>query len=175
MVFVKVAEDELVGRFDPQRVAFMPLRPDLTNPLAAGRTLGVAALSMPHYGTTTLDPGTLLDPAEDFALFLHLHIAGLTIGTSGNPHIGKAVTVSDADSIAEAILAPVAPASWTVLQRGPRRLWDTVEHATRLWDTLEHPDRSRYGITAAGYDADDTKQYVWLDEPDGPYSWPMPL
>jgi hypothetical protein len=40
---------------------------------------------------------------------------------------------------------------------------------------LEHPDRSRYGITAAGYDADDTRQYVWLDEPDGPYSWPMPL
>jgi len=172
MVLTKTADDEVIGRFDAIRVAFMPLRPQLGNPLSTDRTLGTAALAMPHYGTTSLDPAVLVEPDDDFALFLRLHVAGLVVGTADNPRLGRSVTVSDAGSIAEAALAPAGEATWTVLQRGPRRLWDTVEYAARLWESLGHPDRSRYGITAL----DDTaRQFVWLDDPDGPYSWPMPL
>ncbi|HSV67936.1 MAG TPA: methyltransferase domain-containing protein [Mycobacteriales bacterium] len=172
LVLSKSADDEVVGRFDPVRVAFMPMRPELTNPLATAGTLGSAAALMAAYGTTDSDPTALVDPADDLALFLHLHIPGLTIGSCTHPHLGEAVTLSDAGSIAEAALSSAGPGRWTVLQRGPRRLWDTAEHAVRLWETLGRPARSRLGITALD---DTTRQYVWLDEPDGPYSWPMPL
>jgi protein-L-isoaspartate(D-aspartate) O-methyltransferase len=170
MVLTKTAGDEVVGRFDPARVRFMPLRRELSSPLAGGGELGGGVLAMAHYGTTDLDPAQFIEPVDDFALFLHLHIAGLNLGTTEHPTLGKAVTVADGKSIAEVPLT--ADDRWTVLQRGPRRLWDTVEHAARLWERLGRPDRSRYGITALD---DPTRQFVWLDDPDGPYSWPMPL
>jgi protein-L-isoaspartate(D-aspartate) O-methyltransferase len=172
MVLDKTADDEVSGRFDPQRASFMPLRTALDSPLPTPRVLSPAALAMPHYGTTDLDPNPLVDPAEDLILFLHLHIPGLTIGASDNQVLGKTVGVSDPTSSAEAALVAVAPQTWTVIQRGPRRLWDTIEHATRLWHTLGQPSRQRLGITALD---DIGRQYVWLDDPDGPYSWPMPL
>lgn len=171
-VFDKTADDEVTGRFDPARAAFMPLRVDLEHPLATPRVLAPAALAMPHYGTTSLDPARLAGVNDDFALFLHLHIPGMEIGTGENPLLGKTVAVSDLDSIAAAGLTPTTEGTWPVTQRGPRRLWDTIEHATRLWEALGHPGRDRYGITAL--DRTD-RQYVWLDDPDGPYSWPMPL
>lgn len=60
---------------------------------------------------------------------------------------------------------------WPVIQRGPLRIWDTIETAVTLWDHLNEPDISRFGVSALD---DITRQYVWLDDPDGPYSW-MPL
>lgn len=172
IVLTKTADDEVTGRFDPARVAFMPLRTDLNHPLATPRVLAPAALAMPHYGTTNLNPAGLVDVSDDFALFLHLHIPGLNIGPGDNPPLGKSVAVSDPDSMAAAGLTATEEGVWPVIQRGPRRLWDTIEHATRLWDTLSWPGRERYGITAL--DRID-RQYVWLDDPDGPFSWPMPL
>lgn len=172
MVLNKIADDEMEGRFDHARIAFMPLRHDVDNPLGPGRTLGLSALLMPHYGTTAVDPSLLIDLDDELALFLHLHIAGLVVGTTCNPREGHAVTVTDATSSAEVPTNATAPSTWQTLQRGPHRLWDTVEHATRLWQTLGAPRRSRYGITAL---TDTARQFVWLDEPLGPYSWPMPL
>jgi hypothetical protein len=172
MVLAKTEDDEVTGRFDPTRTAFMPLRADLNHPLATPRVIAPNALAMPHYGTTTLDPKRLADISDDFALFLHLHIPGLEIGPGEDPTQGKTVAASDPDSMAAAALAPIGPGLWPVTQRGPRRLWDTIEHATRLWETLGHPGRDRFGITAT--DRTD-RQYVWLDDPDGTYSWPMPL
>ncbi|MGH3624670.1 MAG: hypothetical protein ACRDQ5_23260 [Sciscionella sp.] len=43
---------------------------------------------------------------------------------------------------------PREDGTWQVLQRGPRRLWDTLEHATATWLTLDRPDRTRLGVTA---------------------------
>jgi protein-L-isoaspartate(D-aspartate) O-methyltransferase len=172
MILRKTADDEVTGWFDPTRAAFMPLRTDPDNPLETPRILSPAAQAMPHYGTTNLDPAGLVDVSHDFALFLHLHIPGLNLGPGDNPPLGKSVTVSDPDSMAAAGLTAAQEGAWPVIQRGQRRLWDTIEHATRLWDTLGRPGRDRYGITAL--DRAD-RQYVWLDDQDGPYSWPMPL
>jgi methyltransferase of ATP-grasp peptide maturase system len=49
----------------------------------------------------------------------------------------------------------------TVEQRGPRRLWDDLEHAYARWEALGSPDRSRLGltITQAG------SHLLWLDSP----------
>lgn len=129
-------------------------------------------MAMPHYGTTTLDPSILVNPDPDFVLFCHLHIPGLVVGTSRPPNGQATVTVPDNNANADVILEAAKSSTWTVIQRGPRRLWDTIEHASRLWPHVGKPKRDRYGITAL--DRAD-RQFVWLDNPDGPYSWPMPL
>ena len=73
--------------------------------------------------------------------------------------------------MAEAHLAPGTDATWKVVQRGPRRLWDTIEHAVTAFQALGRPDRSRFGVTALD---DSDSQYVWLDEPNGAHSFPLP-
>ena len=172
MVLRKTAEDEVVGRFDQQRISFMPLRTCLDSPLATPHVLAAAALAMAHYGTTTLDPAALVEVSDEFTFFLHLHIPGFNIGAGDDDRLGETVAVSDQTSMARTALAAAEPGRWTVIQRGPRRLWDTIEHATRLWEALGRPGRDRFGITAL--DRVD-RQFVWLDDPDGPYSWPLPL
>ncbi len=57
-----------------------------------------------------------------------------------------------------------------MIQRGPRPLWATIEHATAAFDTLGRPARTRIGVTALD---DPERQYSWLDAPDGAHSWPL--
>ncbi|MGW2708366.1 methyltransferase domain-containing protein, partial [Streptomyces sp. NPDC001356] len=41
--------------------------------------------------------------------------------------------------------------------------------AYALWDREGEPGRGRYGVTVAGEHA-----WAWLDDPRGPYAWPLP-
>jgi protein-L-isoaspartate(D-aspartate) O-methyltransferase len=41
--------------------------------------------------------------------------------------------------------------------------------ALALWERERMPSRERYGITVSGETA-----WAWLDDPEGPYSWPLP-
>ncbi|GGZ17935.1 methyltransferase domain-containing protein [Streptomyces poonensis] len=41
--------------------------------------------------------------------------------------------------------------------------------ALALWDREGRPVRERYGITVS-----DERAWAWLDDPEGPYSWPLP-
>lgn len=68
---------------------------------------------------------------------------------------------------AEAQLAAGEDGTWEVVQRGPRRLWDTIEHAVTAFEALDRPDRTRFGVTALD---DPHRQYVWLDDPNGAHS-----
>ncbi|WDG31277.1 ATP-grasp peptide maturase system methyltransferase [Streptomyces sp. CA-278952] len=58
---------------------------------------------------------------------------------------------------------------WTVVQRGPVRLWDRVETAIRLWQAAGEPHQEGFGITvsAAG-------QRVWIGSEDGT-GWDLPM
>lgn len=38
-----------------------------------------------------------------------------------------------------------------------------------LWERENRPVRERYGVTVSGADA-----WAWLDDPKGPYAWPLP-
>ncbi|GGW37027.1 O-methyltransferase [Streptomyces lucensis JCM 4490] len=38
-----------------------------------------------------------------------------------------------------------------------------------LWEREGEPDRGRYGVTVAG-----ERAWAWLDDPEGPYLWPLP-
>ncbi|MET8829959.1 methyltransferase domain-containing protein [Streptomyces sp. NPDC004610] len=43
------------------------------------------------------------------------------------------------------------------------------QDAYALWEHEGRPPRERYGITVAG-----DRAWSWLDEPEGPYTWPLP-
>ncbi|MFB7919318.1 ATP-grasp peptide maturase system methyltransferase [Streptomyces sp. NPDC056061] len=58
---------------------------------------------------------------------------------------------------------------WTVIQRGPIKLWNVVEDSIALWESQGSPHLSGFGATITP----DT-QKVWLGEPQGP-SWTLPI
>ncbi|MFD0315047.1 methyltransferase domain-containing protein [Streptomyces flavalbus] len=43
------------------------------------------------------------------------------------------------------------------------------QEAYALWEREGQPGRGRYGITVVG-----DREWAWLDDPEGPYSWPLP-
>lgn len=167
LVLDKTAPDEVTGRIDPYPAWFMPLREHADSPLGLGQSTGFTAAGMAHYGTTALDPASLLADDPGLALFLWLHLPGLRVA-GGEP--SGSVVAHTADALAEAQLAPGEDGTWQVVQRGPRRLWDTIEHAVTAFEALGRPDRSRFGVTALD---DPNSQYVWLDDPNGAHSFPL--
>jgi protein-L-isoaspartate(D-aspartate) O-methyltransferase len=171
LVLDKTAPDEVTGRLDPYRVSFMPLRDEINNPLPSRSPWGRVAGQMPAYGTTGMDPAIIREGDPDLLLWLHLHIPGLRIGGLEAPG-RSAVSLSRPGAIADVELEPSRPGLWPVQQRGQARLWDTAEIAVALWEDLGKPGRHRLGVTALD---DVDRQYVWLDDPSGPYSWPMPV
>ncbi|WP_405816858.1 methyltransferase domain-containing protein [Streptomyces sp. NBC_01390] len=44
------------------------------------------------------------------------------------------------------------------------------QEAYALWEREDRPVRERYGITVSG-----DQEWAWLDEPTGPYAWPLPV
>ncbi|MGH3936732.1 MAG: methyltransferase domain-containing protein [Pseudonocardiaceae bacterium] len=168
LVLDKTAPDEVTGRIDPYPAWFMPLRGHADSPLGPGQSTGFTTTGMAHYGTTATDPATLLTDDADLALFLWLHLPGLRL--AGGQPCGS-VVAHTADALAEAQLTPDRNGTWQVVQRGRRRLWDTIEHAVTAFEALGRPDRSRYGVTALD---DPNSQYVWLDDPNGAHSFPLP-
>ncbi|MET9622186.1 methyltransferase domain-containing protein [Streptomyces sp. NPDC006464] len=45
---------------------------------------------------------------------------------------------------------------------------DTRE-ALSLWQRERRPERERFGVTVR-----EARQWAWLDDPEGPYAWPLP-
>ncbi|MFF7789320.1 methyltransferase domain-containing protein [Streptomyces sp. NPDC007991] len=43
------------------------------------------------------------------------------------------------------------------------------QEAHSLWEQEGRPRRERYGITVSG-----DREWAWLDDPEGPYAWPLP-
>lgn len=176
LVLNKTAPDEVTGHFDTTSVGFMPLRHDVHSPLGPGESATSTASGMAHYGTTTTDPRRVHEAHPDLALFCQLHVPGLqlaydTDSPSTDPAHATRIIAHTTDALANVSFHP-DNGRWPVIQRGPHRIWDTLETALALWDHLHQPDISRLGISALD---NIHRQYVWLDDPDGPYSWPLPL
>ncbi|MGH3622784.1 MAG: methyltransferase domain-containing protein [Sciscionella sp.] len=177
LILDKTAPDEVTGHFDHQQVGFMPLRPDVEDPLGPGETIGLGGSGMACYGTTTTDPRRVHEAGRDLLLFCQLHVPGLQLGYdtdsehSTDPARAIRIIVHTTDATAN-VAFQADEGRWPVIQKGTHRIWDTIETAVRTWDHLGQPDVSRLGVCALD---DIDRQYVWLDDPDGPYSWPMPL
>ena len=44
-----------------------------------------------------------------------------------------------------------------------------MREALSLWQRERRPERERFGVTVSG-----GRQWAWLDDPEGPYAWPLP-
>ncbi|MGH3720962.1 MAG: methyltransferase domain-containing protein [Pseudonocardiaceae bacterium] len=177
IVLDKTAPDEVTGHFDHNNMGFMPLRHDRQSPFGPGEAASPTVSGMAHYGTTTTDPRRVHEASPGLALFCQLHVPGLRLGyntdspQSTDRSHATMIIAHTADAVAS-VSFHAENGKWPVVQRGPCRIWDTIETAMALWDHLRQPDVSRLGVSALD---NINRQYVWLDDPDGPYSWPMPL
>lgn len=75
----------------------------------------------------------------------------------------------DVSTGSQARTMPGPDGGWTVVQRGPVRLWDRVEAAIGLWQAAREPHQEGFGVTVSA-----TRQRVWIGAEDGP-GWDLPV
>ncbi|MFJ6573119.1 ATP-grasp peptide maturase system methyltransferase [Streptomyces sp. NPDC091292] len=144
------------GRFLPGFTSFMPARPHDRPPRPA----------------LALLPGeerpSLIDPAI-IATWTGSWVAQLAAPSAERLGDGAEQILWDVSTGSQARTSPGPDGGWTVVQRGPVRLWDRVEHAVLVWQSAGAPHQDGFGITvsAAG-------QRVWIGTEDGP-GWDLPI
>ncbi|MEU8543464.1 ATP-grasp peptide maturase system methyltransferase [Streptomyces sp. NPDC048717] len=147
---------EATGRFLPGYTSFMIARPHDRPPRPA------LALLPGDERPSLIDPTKLGDWTGSW-------VAQLAAPSAERMGAGAEQILWDVSTGSQARTAPDGKGGWTVVQRGPVRLWDRVEQAVRDWQAAGEPHQERFGITvsAAG-------QRVWLDGEDGP-GWDLPI
>ncbi|WP_405004172.1 ATP-grasp peptide maturase system methyltransferase [Kitasatospora purpeofusca] len=147
---------EATGRFLPGFTSFMIARPH----------------DRPPRPTLALLPGeeraSRIDPAK-LDTWTGSWIAQLAAPSAERMGSGAQQILSDVATGSQARTVPDPAGGWTVVQRGPLRLWDQVETAVETWRAAGEPHQVGFGITvsAAG-------QRVWLGTEDGP-GWDLPI
>lgn len=168
--------DEVIGPILPVGGHFMWVRPGVDNPHRPHEHTAPASRAEDSRTTTRLDPSALVDD-DGFRFLLQLQLPGARSFRRGRVHDpslreerdGLVVTAADG-SRAEIFTEPEPEGTRCVVQSGLRRLWDTVEATERLWRDLGKPTSDRFGIVA-----NDSTQFVWLDDDHNWYRWPLPL
>ncbi|WP_411079069.1 ATP-grasp peptide maturase system methyltransferase [Streptomyces sp. cmx-18-6] len=144
------------GRFLPGYTSFMIARPH----------------DRPPRPTLELLPGeeraSRIDPAV-IGSWTGSWVAQLAAPAAERMGAGAEQILWDVSTGSQARTAPGPDGGWTVVQRGPVRLWDRVEAAIRLWQAAGEPHQDGFGVTvsAAG-------QRVWIGAEDGP-GWDLPV
>lgn len=151
---------------------------------ASGRFLGTAGYFMP---LRTAGVGATAPPSPDQAAGREPRLVRYPVGgTVFHQHVRFLLTVAAPDirfgqhgpHITD-VLAVDGKGSWarvnnlpdgthTVIEGGPRNLWQEIEELADLWHALGRPSRDRYGIAI-----DKGGQRIWLDEPEGPQAWTL--
>ncbi|WP_033258569.1 MULTISPECIES: ATP-grasp peptide maturase system methyltransferase [Kitasatospora] len=147
---------EATGRFLPGYTSFMIARPHDRPPRPT------LALLPGEERPSQIDPAKLDDWTGGW-------IAQLAAPSAERMGAGAEQILWDVSTGSQARTTPNTDGGWTVVQRGPVRLWDRVERAVQQWQTANEPHQERFGITvsAAG-------QRVWLGAEDGP-GWDLPI
>lgn len=159
------------GRFLPDFGGFMPVRSDHRHD-AADRAFRNAEDAHGEQRHTSLPADIVTDEASPFEFF-----AALTLPGGGWDYL---VFVPDDGSPPETWIAQ-GDGSWvchttgtegthTVCQGGPTRLWNRIETAYQEWHRLGQPAREQFGLTVHN-----GRHTVWLDHPDGPHQWELPV
>ncbi|HEY3477432.1 MAG TPA: methyltransferase domain-containing protein [Streptomyces sp.] len=143
------------GRFLSTPAFFVPLRGP------AGRA---PMLPPPDEAETVRDTGT---PPRVVGNDLFRFLLTLVVGPLD---IVWSPTTGDAHLMAADGSTARATTEGTVHLTGPRDLWSLAESAHTLFREYDHPARARFGLTVEG-----GRQSTWLDSPDGPHRWDMPL
>lgn len=150
-------EGGAAGRFLPGYTSFMMARSHDRPPHGPFELLpGVQRSSR-------IDPATLDDWSGRF-------VAQLAAPSAERLGLGVEQILLDVATGSQARTRPAENGDgWTVVQRGPLKLWDSVEDAVKTWQNAGSPHLSEFGLTITP-DA----QRVWLGTPDGP-SWVLPV
>ncbi|MFJ8473125.1 ATP-grasp peptide maturase system methyltransferase [Kitasatospora sp. NPDC094011] len=147
---------EAAGRFLPGYTSFMIARPH----------------DRPPRQSLSLLPGderpTRIDP-ETISTWTGSWVAQLAAPSAERMGAGAHQILSDVATGSQARTAPTPDGGWTVVQRGPLRLWDQVETAVEAWQDAGEPHQEGFGITISP-----SGQRVWIGHENGP-GWNLPI
>ncbi|MBC3991889.1 methyltransferase [Streptomyces sp. AC563] len=147
---------EATGRFLPGYTSFMIARPHDRPPRPA------LALLPGDERPSEIDPTKLDDWTGGW-------VAQLAAPSAERLGTGSEQILWDVSTGSQARTAPSPDGGWTVVQRGPVRLWDQVERAVRQWQAAGEPHQEEFGITISP-----VGQRVWLGTEAGP-GWDLPI
>ncbi|MET8539942.1 ATP-grasp peptide maturase system methyltransferase [Kitasatospora sp. NPDC004799] len=147
---------EATGRFLPGYTSFMIARPHDRPPRP------VLALLPGAERASRIDPAKLDTWTGSWVAQLAAPSAE-RLGAGGQQILSDVATGSQARTI------PDPDGGWTVVERGPLRLWDQVETAVEAWQRAGEPPQDAFGITVST-----AGQRVWLGGEDGP-GWNLPV
>ncbi|WP_405985650.1 ATP-grasp peptide maturase system methyltransferase [Streptomyces sp. NBC_00872] len=147
---------EATGRFQPGYTSFMIARPHDRPPRPA------PALLPGDERPSRIDPAKLDGWTGGW-------VGQLAVPSAERMGAGAEQILWDVSTGSQARTALNPNGGWTVVQRGPVRLWDRVERAVQHWQAADEPHQEGFGITvsAAG-------QRVWIGTEDGP-GWDLPI
>lgn len=147
---------QATGRFLPGYTSFMIARPHDRPPRST------LALLPGEERPSRIDPAKLDDWTGGW-------VAQLAAPSAERMGAGAEQILWDVSTGSQARTVFNADEGWSVVQRGPVRLWDRVEQAVRHWQDAGEPHQEGFGITvsAAG-------QRVWLGTEAGP-GWDLPI
>ncbi|MFJ7274018.1 ATP-grasp peptide maturase system methyltransferase [Kitasatospora sp. NPDC098663] len=155
-LLVVTGPGEATGRFLPGYTSFMMARPH----------------DRPPRQSLCLLPGderpTRIDP-EIIGTWTGSWVAQLAAPSAERMGAGGHQILSDVATGSQARTVPAPDGGWTVIQRGPLRLWDQVESAVEAWQRVGEPHQEAFGITVSG-----TGQRVWIGHEHGP-GWNLPV
>ncbi|MEW1698533.1 MULTISPECIES: ATP-grasp peptide maturase system methyltransferase [unclassified Streptomyces] len=147
---------EATGRFLPGCTSFMIARPHDRPPRP------VLALLPGDLRPSRIDPAKLDDWTGGW-------VAQLAAPSAERMGTGAEQILWDVSTGSQARTAPDPEGGWTVVQRGPVRLWDRVERAVQRWQAAGEPHQEDFGITVSP-----GGQRVWLGTEDDP-GWLLPI
>jgi methyltransferase of ATP-grasp peptide maturase system len=175
-LLTKDCEDEVIGPILHLGGHFMWLRSQADSPLRIPERSHIRSSRHSARTSTALDASMLVDN-DSFRFLLQLQLRGARGFRLTKVHdpitrtLRDGIFVETSDgSYAEAIAEDGVDEQLRVIQAGPRLLWDSVEVAHQLWRHLGQPGPDRFGLVA-----NPTTQFVWFDNDDGWYRWPLPL
>lgn len=147
---------EATGRFLPGYTSFMIARPHDRPPRP------MLALLPGDERPSQIDPAKLDNWTGGW-------VAQLAAPSAERMGAGAEQILWDVSTGSQARTAPNPNGGWTVVQRGPVRLWDRVEQAVQRWQAADEPHQEGFGITVSAIG-----QRVWLGTEDGP-GWDLPI
>ncbi|MGQ0837431.1 methyltransferase domain-containing protein [Actinokineospora sp.] len=169
MCLLTKRDETVVGRFVAMGGHFMWLRPEVDNPLRPHQAISTEVPNPVAHSTTRIDPLPLVDD-PDFRFLLQLQVHGAESFYRNEIERRSVVTLCTSDGARADVFVERTAGTHQVIQRGHRRLWDTVEATHQRYVELGNPAVARFGLTGTP-----TAQFVWIDSPDDSLRWPLPL
>jgi methyltransferase of ATP-grasp peptide maturase system len=145
------------GRFLPGYTSFMLARPHERPPRP------VLQLLPGEERSSRIDPAVV-------GTWTGGWVAQLAVPQAERMGSGGEQVLWDVSTGSQARTAPAPDGGWTVVQRGPVRLWDAVEEAVLSWQDAGGPHQEGFGLTITP----DGTQRVWAGTDDGP-GWKLPV